>query len=168
MDDEFGLTVYELPDDLVALFLGQQKDIGSTQQDVTPELVQAAQSYLKCDSPTQQDVLLLGQAFDPENIFRPRGYIHPSVTGLPSVDVDDDFANKVDRAIADPDPFLAHVNFVKLHPLADANGRVARVIWLRALIRGNEERQKVQAWVIGFLHVFYYQAVKHDKLKEGW
>ena len=53
-------------------------------------------------------------------------------------------------------PWKAHVRYEQLHPFTDGNGRSGRMIW---------------AWMhrdltLGFLHMFYYQTLSYDFLKE--
>ncbi len=55
----------------------------------------------------------------------------------------------------DLDPFYAHMEYEKLHPFTDCNGRTGRMIWAWQMIR-------LQGAGLSniFLHEFYYQALR--------
>ena len=56
-------------------------------------------------------------------------------------------------------PFAAHVAYERLHPFTDGNGRSGRALWLRAMLdRGGGDA--AHARELGFLHMFYYQAIQ--------
>ena len=58
-------------------------------------------------------------------------------------------------------PYLAHVEFEKLHPFMDGNGRTGRLLWLWQMLRLNWEFQRP------FLHQFYYQTLQHfERIKK--
>lgn len=46
--------------------------------------------------------------------------------------------------------FQAHIRYEKLHPFTDGNGRSGRMIWL----------WQMKSAPLGFLHTFYYQALR--------
>lgn len=50
--------------------------------------------------------------------------------------------------------FVNHVEFEKLHPFTDGNGRTGRAIWLWQMVR-----QHNYDLSLGFLHKFYYQVL---------
>ena len=53
-------------------------------------------------------------------------------------------------------PYTAHIEYERLHPFTDGNGRSGRALWL---------------WMhdgkapLGFLHAFYYEALRHAEEK---
>lgn len=57
----------------------------------------------------------------------------------------------VARAFRPDDPWQIHIEYEKLHPFTDGNGRSGRVLWL----------WQMQIAPIGFLHQFYYQTLAH-------
>lgn len=57
------------------------------------------------------------------------------------------------RVNGDGNPFEVHLDYEKLHPFTDGNGRSGRALWAWQL--GEIPR-------IGFLHSFYYQTLAHS------
>ena len=53
------------------------------------------------------------------------------------------------------DAYEMHVEYEHLHPFTDGNGRSGRVVWLWRM-------GGIDAAPLGFLHHFYYQALKHS------
>jgi len=56
-------------------------------------------------------------------------------------------------------PYVAHIQFEKLHPFTDGNGRVGRAIYLWML----SDREKEIIDKLGFLHYWYYQSLENSK-----
>jgi hypothetical protein len=54
-------------------------------------------------------------------------------------------------------PWLAHVEYEKLHPFMDGNGRSGRALWLWQMYDQNHEVPRR-----GFLHEFYYQTLEEN------
>lgn len=52
------------------------------------------------------------------------------------------------------DAWTAHVEYEKLHPFTDCNGRSGRMFWYWIMGRGNAQA------ALGFLHAFYYQTLE--------
>ena len=50
-------------------------------------------------------------------------------------------------------PYSAHVEYEKLHPFTDCNGRSGRALWLWMMVRDG------RGVSLGFLHTFYYQTL---------
>ncbi len=51
-------------------------------------------------------------------------------------------------------PHKFHHAYETLHPYMDGNGRSGRAIWLRQMIKKND-----QMWHLGFKHAWYYQSL---------
>lgn len=51
--------------------------------------------------------------------------------------------------------FRTHLEYERLHPFMDCNGRSGRMLWYWMM------RKQFVARELGFLHVFYYQTCKH-------
>lgn len=56
-------------------------------------------------------------------------------------------------------PFEIHVNYERLHPFMDGNGRSGRMIWAWMHLR----RGKDDPFFLPFLHRFYYETLEHTK-----
>ncbi len=52
------------------------------------------------------------------------------------------------------DSYEAHNRFVKIHPMVDYNGRIARLIWL------SKAKNEGYDFSISFLHKYYYQTLQ--------
>ena len=55
------------------------------------------------------------------------------------------------REVANREAYHTHVQYERLHPFTDCNGRSGRMLWA----------WQMQAFPLGFLHAFYYQALKY-------
>jgi len=55
------------------------------------------------------------------------------------------------------DPYLMHVEFEKLHPFLDGNGRTGRALWAHTMLRNG-----LDPFDLPFLHRFYYQTLAHS------
>lgn len=51
-------------------------------------------------------------------------------------------------------PYNAHIEYEKLHPFTDGNGRSGRALWYWMM-----QEQSNPQWQLGFLHAFYYQTL---------
>jgi Fic family protein len=57
------------------------------------------------------------------------------------------------------DPFDMHCEYEMLHPFTDGNGRSGRLLWAWHMLKRGESLS------LGFLHQFYYQALRHQQQK---
>lgn len=59
------------------------------------------------------------------------------------------------HTLSERSPFVNHVDFEKLHPFTDGNGRTGRAIWLWQMVRQHDYDLS-----LGFLHKWYYQSLE--------
>lgn len=57
--------------------------------------------------------------------------------------------------------YRAHIEFEKIHPFEDLNGRTGRLLWLHLWLR-DHKGYDIPA---SFLQMFYYQTLDHDRSK---
>lgn len=57
------------------------------------------------------------------------------------------------------DPYEIHHEYETLHPFIDGNGRSGRALWAWQMVHDEVKNLGVQALGLGFLHLFYYQAL---------
>ena len=55
-------------------------------------------------------------------------------------------------------PWHAHVEYEKLHPFTDGNGRSGRTLWAWCMLKRSED-----PFALSFLHRFYYQTLEHPR-----
>jgi len=65
----------------------------------------------------------------------------------------------------DGTPHAVHLDYEKLHPFMDGNGRSGRAIWLYMMFKENRMRE---ALGFGFLRAFYYQTLAEHESKTGY
>jgi Fic family protein len=51
------------------------------------------------------------------------------------------------------DPYSTHLDYEKLHPLMDGNGRTGRALWLWQHLRAGTYKR------LGFFHQWYYETL---------
>jgi len=51
--------------------------------------------------------------------------------------------------------YRAHLEYERIHPFTDGNGRSGRLLWLWQM-----QREGLYSPVLGFLHAFYYQTLR--------
>lgn len=55
------------------------------------------------------------------------------------------------------DPYTNHINYEKIHPFMDGNGRSGRAIWA-----WQKQQEGYNPFHLGFLHTFYYETLSHS------
>jgi hypothetical protein len=61
------------------------------------------------------------------------------------------------KANTGSEPWRTHLEFERLHPFMDGNGRTGRMLWAWQM-----HSQDKRPFVISFLHRFYYQTLEHS------
>jgi hypothetical protein len=56
-------------------------------------------------------------------------------------------------------PYSVHIEYEKLHPFMDGNGRSGRIIWAWMMQRDGQN-----PFHLGFLHSFYYQTLENSRI----
>lgn len=127
--------------------------------------VKAAQEFLDLESMSIADLANFVQVVQPDAMFRDRDYLNvvvgshrPPRGGVHIKKLVMLLLGQVNAG--DISPYRAHVEYERIHPFTDGNGRSGRLLWLWQM-----QREGLYSPVLSFLHAFYYQtlAAKQEK-----
>jgi len=137
-------------------FVRESNKIEGIHRDPIDDELEMTMYFMKLEDVTVRDLENFVAVFQPGAVLRRQvgqnvsvgGYVpHP---GGPSIEKKlqyllDDIENGLS-------PWRGHVDYEKLHPFTDGNGRSGRMLW--AWQMGPDEVD------LGFLHTFYYQTLQ--------
>lgn len=133
-------------------FVRESNRIEGIHRDPTSEEIAAHKIFLSLTNPTIEDMCAFVKVCAPHAELRNKegmdvrvgNYIPPR--GGPDIEIK---LNEILKHWPWMSSFLLHVQYEKLHPFTDCNGRSGRVLWL----------WRHRDYSLGFLHAFYYQTL---------
>lgn len=126
---------------------------------VTSDELEAFQIFMALEHPTIHDLCRFVDICQPGAELRNRPGMNVRVGRYEPPPGGYDIITKLyvlleDAYNAKIDAWTAHVEYEKLHPFTDCNGRSGRMLWY--WIMGRDDAQAA----LGFLHAFYYQTLE--------
>lgn len=126
---------------------------------VTSDELEAFQIFMALEHPTIHDLCRFVDICQPGAELRNRPGMNVRVGRYAPPEGGYDIITRLyvlleDAYNAKIDAWTAHVEYEKLHPFTDCNGRSGRLLWY--WIMGKDSAQAA----LGFLHAFYYQTLE--------
>ncbi len=128
--------------------------------------IEATRVLLECDRLELRDVLAVQSAYAPGMPLRDRvgmnvgvgNYVAPMGGRAITIELMSIIGrlNKA-RPGAYDNPWKQHVEFERLHPFMDGNGRTGRALWAWHM-----QKVGLHPFALPFLHRFYYQTLEND------
>lgn len=145
-------------------FVRESNRIEGIHREPTLHEVLAHKKLVQLDCVTIDDLLAFVGVYQPDAELRIRsgqnvrvGNHFPPLGG-PAIGYA--LADLLARAEHSEDPYSIHVEYEKLHPFTDCNGRSGRALWAWMMVRLNGGHP------LGFLHHFYYQSLAGARLPD--
>lgn len=122
--------------------------------------IDAAEEFLKLDQVTVPDLEKYVATIQPHAVLRIQpgcdvivGRFRPPSGGPDIFTQLDDLLTRANRDADRAAPWFVHVEYERVHPFTDGNGRSGRMLWLWMMMKSGPAPR------IGFLHTFYYQTL---------
>ncbi len=142
-------------------FIEESNRIEGIERFATACEVAAAERFLIIPEPTPTDLGDAQAIFAPGKPLRERLGMDVRVGDYEAPPggpyITDRLAELLRRARRGDDPWKVHIQFEKLHPYLDGNGRSGRLLWA-----WNMARVGRSPFSLPFLHRFYYQTLSNN------
>jgi hypothetical protein len=141
---------------LVAFMIESLRIEGIMREPSETELF-ATERFLATERPTVSDVCALVHVYQPDARLRDRPGLNVRVGNHIAPPGGPEIVGALGHLLLrapQGDPWQIHVDYEKLHPFTDGNGRSGRALWAWQMVR------RQNGLPLGFLHQWYYQTLE--------
>lgn len=140
-------------------FVNESNRIEGILRSATQEEIAAHESFVSRIRPTIEDLQTLVSVLEPGAVLRDKAGLDVRVGSYYPPRGGPDIKKKLGYlllTIGEYTPYTAHQAYENLHPFTDGNGRSGRALWLWHV--GGQAP-------LGFLHTYYYQALREGRAR---